>query len=138
MWLPLHRSLGLIRPTSESPAGNRRPEANRRRNILRRIFLRQKVVVVWFRCLSNYPLRVFSSQTITNTTCWSQDQHTRRECLHSRLDRSMYLRSTLKNCTAVYSVPYGNEGCMVDALASRSDEGRDMAAISFGEVPNNL
>jgi len=38
----------------------------------------------------------------------------------------------------VYSVPYGNEGCMVDALASRSDEGRDMAAISFGEVPNNL
>ena len=45
---------------------------------------------------------------------------------------------TLKNCTAVYSVPYGNEGCMVDTLASRSDEGRDMAAISFGEVPNNL
>jgi hypothetical protein len=40
--------------------------------------------------------------------------------------------------TAVYSVPYGNEGCMVDALASRSDEGRVMAAISFGEVPNDL
>ena len=38
----------------------------------------------------------------------------------------------------VYSVPYGSKGCMVDALASRSDEGRDMAAISFGEVPNNL
>ena len=59
----------------------------------------------------------------------------------------MYLRSTLNgydvkiittNYTAVYNVPYGNEGCMVDALASRSDEGRDMAAISFGEVPNNL
>ena len=43
-----------------------------------------------------------------------------------------------ENCTAVYSVPYGNEGCMVDALASRSDEGRDMAAIRFGKVPNNL
>ena len=27
---------------------------------------------------------------------------------------------------------------MVDALVSRSDEGRVMAAISFGEVPNNL
>jgi len=38
----------------------------------------------------------------------------------------------------VYSVPYGNEGCMVDTLASRSDERRDMAAISFGKVPNNL
>ena len=63
----------------------------------------------------------------------------------------MYLRSTLKivqRCTAffvknkvhllVYSVPYRNKGCMVDALASRSDEGRDMAAIRFGEVPNNL
>ena len=66
----------------------------------------------------------------------------------------MYLRATLKNCAAVHSVfvenmwpsmlwmacsvPYGNKGCMVDALASRSDEGRDMAAISFGEVPNNL
>ena len=43
-----------------------------------------------------------------------------------------------QNCTAVYSVPYGNEGCMVDALASRSDEGREMAAIRFGEVPINL
>jgi len=38
----------------------------------------------------------------------------------------------------VYSVPYRNKGCMVDALASKSDEGRGMAAISFGEVPNNL
>ena len=45
---------------------------------------------------------------------------------------------TQKLCTAVYSVPYRNKGCMVDALASRSDEGRDMAAIRFGEVPNNL
>jgi hypothetical protein len=45
---------------------------------------------------------------------------------------------TTTNYTAVYNVPYGNEGCMVDALASRSDEGRDMAAIRFGEVPNNL
>ena len=43
-----------------------------------------------------------------------------------------------QNYTAVYSVHYGNKGCMVDALASRSDEGRAMAAISFGEVPNNL
>ncbi len=43
-----------------------------------------------------------------------------------------------QNYTAVYNVPYGNEGCMVDALASRSDEGRVMAAIRFGEVPNNL
>ena len=63
----------------------------------------------------------------------------------------MYLRATLRNCAAVhsvsvenkvalvvYSVPYRNKGCMVDALASRSDEGRDMAAIRFGEVPNNL
>ena len=65
----------------------------------------------------------------------------------------MYLRVTLKKlCSGaqrssrecrihlrvVYSVPYGNKGCMVDALASRSDEGRDMAAIRFGEVPNNL
>ena len=37
-----------------------------------------------------------------------------------------------------YNVPYRSKGCMVDALASRSDEGRDMAAIRFGEVPNNL
>ena len=36
------------------------------------------------------------------------------------------------------NVPYKNKGCMVDTLVSRSDEGRDMAAISFGEVPNNL
>ena len=38
----------------------------------------------------------------------------------------------------VSNVPYKNKGCMVDTLVSRSDEGRDMAAISFGEVPNNL
>ena len=38
----------------------------------------------------------------------------------------------------VFNVPYRNKGCMVDALASRSDEGRDMAAKRFGEVPNNL
>lgn len=50
----------------------------------------------------------------------------------------MYLNyAHSKNCTAVYSIPYGNEGCMVDALASKSDEGRDMAAISVGEMPNN-
>lgn len=39
---------------------------------------------------------------------------------------------------AVYNVPYRNKGCMVDALASRSDEGREMAAIRFGKVPINL
>ena len=27
---------------------------------------------------------------------------------------------------------------MVDALTLKSDEGRSMAAISFGEVPSNL
>ena len=27
---------------------------------------------------------------------------------------------------------------MVDALTLKGDEGRSMAAISFGEVPNNL
>lgn len=43
-----------------------------------------------------------------------------------------------KVCLLVDSVPYRNKGCMVNALVSRSDEGRDMAAISFGEVPNNL
>ncbi len=31
----------------------------------------------------------------------------------------------------------GMEGCMVDALASKSDEGRGMAALSVGEMPNN-
>lgn len=31
----------------------------------------------------------------------------------------------------------GMKGCMVDALASKSDEGRGMAAISAGEMPNN-
>ncbi len=38
----------------------------------------------------------------------------------------------------VYNVPCKTKGCMVNALVSRSDEGRVMAAISFGEVPNNL
>jgi hypothetical protein len=40
----------------------------------------------------------------------------------------------------VRCIPFlaGMEGCMVDALASKSDEGRVMAAISFGEVPINL
>jgi hypothetical protein len=38
----------------------------------------------------------------------------------------------------VSNVPCKTKGCMVNALVSRSDEGRDMAAISFGEVPNNL
>ncbi len=38
---------------------------------------------------------------------------------------------------AVCSIPYRNKGCMVDALASKSDEGRGMAAISAGEMPNN-
>ena len=38
----------------------------------------------------------------------------------------------------VRNVPCRTKGCMVDTLVSRSDEGRDMAAISFGEVPNNL
>ena len=32
----------------------------------------------------------------------------------------------------------GNQEHMVDALALNSDEGRSMAAISFGEVPSNL
>ncbi len=50
----------------------------------------------------------------------------------------MYPDKHTQKCTAVYNVPCRNEGCMVDALVSRSDEGRDMAAISFGEVPNNL
>ena len=59
-------------------------------------------------------------------------------CISGRHSNNRELRFTFENCTAVYSVPYGNEGCMVDALASRSDEGRDMAAIRFGEVPNNL
>ncbi len=32
----------------------------------------------------------------------------------------------------------GNQEYMVDALAQNGDEGRSMAAISFGEVPSNL
>ena len=32
----------------------------------------------------------------------------------------------------------GNQEYMVDALALNGDEGRSMAAISFGEVPSNL
>ena len=32
----------------------------------------------------------------------------------------------------------GNQGRMVDALAFYGDEGRSVAAISFGEVPSNL
>ena len=46
-------------------------------------------------------------------------------------------RNVIQNEVA-YNVPYRNKGCMVNALVSRSDEGRVMAAISFGEVPNNL
>ena len=38
----------------------------------------------------------------------------------------------------VSNVPCKTEGCMVDTLVSRSDEGRDMAAIRFGEAPNSL
>ena len=47
-------------------------------------------------------------------------------------------QGTLNTTPVVFNVPYKNKGCMVDTLVSRSDEGRDMAAISFGEVPNNL
>ena len=32
----------------------------------------------------------------------------------------------------------GNQERMVDALARKSDEGRGVAAIRFGEVPSNL
>ncbi len=39
-----------------------------------------------------------------------------------------------KRCIAFLT---GMKECMVDALASRSDEGRGMAAISSGEMPNN-
>ena len=34
--------------------------------------------------------------------------------------------------------PNGKQGRMVDALASKGDEGRSLAAIRFGEVPSNL
>lgn len=38
----------------------------------------------------------------------------------------------------VTNIPYRNiEERMVDALALRSDEGRSMAAIRLGKVPNN-
>ena len=53
-------------------------------------------------------------------------------------ERANKARNAAYHRQVVCSVPYRNKGCMVDALASRSDEGRDMAAISFGEVPNNL
>ncbi len=43
----------------------------------------------------------------------------------------------LARVKTVYSIPYRNKECMVDALASESDEGRGMAAISAGEMPNN-
>ena len=40
---------------------------------------------------------------------------------------------------AVFRVPNRNfKGRMVDALARKSDEGRGVAAIRFGEVPSNL
>ena len=32
----------------------------------------------------------------------------------------------------------GNQEYVVDALTPKGDEGRGMAAISFGEVPSNL
>ena len=38
----------------------------------------------------------------------------------------------------VFKFPNRKQGRTVDALTRRSDEGRDMAAISFGEVPYNL
>ena len=39
----------------------------------------------------------------------------------------------------VFRVPDGNfKERMVDALARKSDEGRGVAAIRFGEVPSNL
>lgn len=68
-----------------------------------------------------------------NTQCSSRHQQA-----STRHKPAVCICGRHSNYTAVYSVPYGNEGCMVDALASRSDEGRVMAAISFGEVPNNL
>ena len=52
-------------------------------------------------------------------------------------ERANKARNVIQN-EVMYNVPYRNKGCMVDALVSRSDEGRGMAAISFGEVPNNL
>ena len=40
---------------------------------------------------------------------------------------------------AVFKFPKRKfKGRMVDALARKSDEGRGVAAIRFGEVPSNL
>ena len=140
----LGKSLGLIRSTSKSPARNRRPAGKRCVEIsLRKIFYTTKVVRVGLSTL-----KIVNSQSGLFVPDSYKTQTSHRKMRHVR---SMYLRTahwqsfsryrqwvTLKNCTAVYSVPYGNEGCMVDTLASRSDERRDMAAISFGKVPNNL
>ncbi len=38
----------------------------------------------------------------------------------------------------VFWVPNRTQGCMVDALTLRGDEGRGVAAISEGEVCSNL
>lgn len=95
-------------------------------------------------------LGLFVPDTQTNTRT---SQEFKRPCEVHRLDHAGKRGRHSKNCAAVhsvlckeqsihlrmvYSVPYRSKGCMVDALASRSDEGRDMAAIRFGEVPNNL
>jgi hypothetical protein len=56
--------------------------------------------------------------------------------LYSGVQQSAQVDPDIALC-AVYSIPCRNEGCMVDALASRSDEGRGMAAICSGEMPNN-
>ena len=57
---------------------------------------------------------------------------------YDKLSPRRYARTTLRNVQRCTAFPMGTKECMVDALVSRSDEGRVMAAISFGEVPNNL
>ena len=51
----------------------------------------------------------------------------------------IYVAGNVGKHKAVFRIPNGNfKGRMVDALARKSDEGRGVATIRFGEVPSNL
>ena len=55
------------------------------------------------------------------------------------LRRFLLSKEDQKVTQAVFRFPNRKfKGRMVDALARKSDEGRGVAAIRFGEVPSNL
>ena len=51
----------------------------------------------------------------------------------------MYFQKNEDNKQVVNRAPHGcsEQGCMEDALTLKGDEGRGLAAISYGEVPIN-